>query len=198
MSNPTYTGVLGGSLAYDRILPAVTSSIGIVRRELDLTLHRLDAPAQLRTDIALVVSEAVSNVVMHAYVEMPRGPVYAAVAVRPDALVLAVGDAGRGLTPRLDTPGLGFGLPLMGRLCEDVVVVPQPRGSGTQVTATFRHRLPPMPARFDRERRDSLHEYVRALLESTAETILDTRALVAEADQALRRGDQLRRAFLAS
>jgi serine/threonine-protein kinase RsbW/stage II sporulation protein AB (anti-sigma F factor) len=196
MSHPTYRSGQRGGLVYDRILPAVPSSVGIVRRELDLTLHRLDAPAQLRTDIALVATEAVANVVMHAYVDMPRGPVYAAAEVRPDALVIAVGDAGRGLIPRLDTPGLGFGLPLMGRLCEDLVVTRQPSGTGTQVTATFRHRTAPLSVRFDRERRDSLHEYVRAMVESAAETRLDTRALVAEADQALRRGAQLRRAFL--
>ena len=33
---------------------------------------------------------------------------------------LAISDSGRGILPRLDSPGLGFGLPLMGRLCDDL------------------------------------------------------------------------------
>lgn len=192
MSNPTYTGVL----VFDRILPALRSSVGVVRRDLDLVLHRLGAPRQLRGDVALVASEAVTNVVLHAYVDIPRGPLYAAAVVRRDAVVVAVGDAGRGLCPRLDSPGLGFGLPLMGRLCDDLAVETQPDGEGTLVTATFRRPMRPLPDPSDRERRDSLHAYVRALLESSAEVVYDTRALVAEADQALRRGEQLRRAFL--
>lgn len=195
MSEPTYIAPAGG-LAYERILPAVRCSVGRVRRELDLTLRRADAPDDLRDDAALVASEAVTNVVMHAYVDMPRGPVYAGAKVTRDGLVLAVADAGRGMVPRSESPGLGYGLPLIGRLCDDLVVGQPHQGTGTIVTATFRRPLSPPPSGFDRVRHDSLKEYVRALLDSSAEAIFDARALVAEADQALRRGEQIRRVFL--
>jgi anti-sigma regulatory factor (Ser/Thr protein kinase) len=188
--------VASQGLVFDRILPAVRSSVGVARRGVDGTLHRLGAPDQLRMDVALVVSEAVSNVVMHAYIDRPRGPLYVAAVVDDDAVVIVVGDAGRGLRPRLESPGMGYGLPLMGQLCDDLAVAVPSEGAGTILTATFRHAMPPAPGEFDRTRHDSLKEYVQALLDSSNDGAYDARALVAEADQAMREGEQIRRAFL--
>jgi len=71
----------------------------------------------VRVDIALAVGEACSNVVMHAYVGAPAPGSLTVEASHPSCeLVVAVRDEGRGMLPRPDSPGLGLGLSIMGRL----------------------------------------------------------------------------------
>src|SRR5215210_933631 len=59
---------------YERVLPARSTSVSQIRCELDDALGCLNVDPARRADIALVVSEAGANVVMHAYVDMPPGP----------------------------------------------------------------------------------------------------------------------------
>ena len=55
---------------------------------------------------------------------------------RGDTLVLSVADHGLGMAPRTDSPGLGLGLPLVGRIAERVDIV-APAEGGTQVRMSF-------------------------------------------------------------
>src|SRR3954447_16466310 len=105
-------------LIYDRITPSLRSSVGVVRRELDAELSQLGAVKALRDDVALVVTEAAANVVVHAYEEGRPGPVYVAATLGRHALVVAVCDAGFGVRPDLESRGAGLGFPLMGQLCD--------------------------------------------------------------------------------
>jgi stage II sporulation protein AB (anti-sigma F factor) len=86
-------------------------------------------------DIALAVSEAVSNAVIHAF----RGRAAGKVDVRafPDgnALVVSVSDDGVGVTPNPDSPGLGLGLALIGSLSSGVEL--QKEGPGTTLVMRF-------------------------------------------------------------
>jgi serine/threonine-protein kinase RsbW len=90
-----------------------------------------------RADVALAVSEACTNVVMHAYIDAPAAGYLTVEASHHDGeLVVAVRDEGRGMLPRADSPGLGLGLSVIGRLCHRVEIG-QNGGCGTEVRLTF-------------------------------------------------------------
>jgi anti-sigma regulatory factor (Ser/Thr protein kinase) len=91
----------------------------------------------VRVDIALAVGEACSNVVMHAYVGAPAPGSLTVEASHPGGeLLVAVRDEGRGMLPRTDSPGLGLGLSIMGRLSERLEI--DDNGArGTHVRMTF-------------------------------------------------------------
>jgi anti-sigma regulatory factor (Ser/Thr protein kinase) len=63
--------------------------------------------------IALCVTEAVSNVVVHAYHDGDPGPAILECAATDERITIVVSDEGSGLTPRVESPGLGLGLPLI-------------------------------------------------------------------------------------
>jgi anti-sigma regulatory factor (Ser/Thr protein kinase) len=93
--------------------------------------------------IALAVSEAVTNAVIHAYVDRPvPGDVEVHVERHPDdGLEIRVCDEGRGMMPRSDSPGLGVGLPLVAKLAQRFRVETRPTG-GTAVSMVFPVRDP--------------------------------------------------------
>jgi len=88
------------------------------------------------SEVLLAVSEIVTNCVVHGYRGRPGGRVAIEARHTGDQLVLSVADHGRGMAPRLDSPGLGFGLPLVGRLA-DRVDISAPAGGGTLVSMSF-------------------------------------------------------------
>ena len=62
--------------------------------------------------IALCVTEAMTNVVVHAYRNhVPPGRIELEAELDGDSLCVRVRDHGDGLKPRLYSPGLGLGLP---------------------------------------------------------------------------------------
>src|SRR3954463_16014102 len=67
-------------------------------------------------DVALAVSEAITNAVLHAYREEQTGPMRVVACAEPDRLVVVVRDYGCGMNPNPDNPGVGVGLPLVGAL----------------------------------------------------------------------------------
>jgi anti-sigma regulatory factor (Ser/Thr protein kinase) len=90
-----------------------------------------------RADIALAVSEACTNVVMHAYIDAPApGALTVAAAHHDGELVVAVRDEGRGMLPRTDSPGLGLGLSLIGRLAQQLEIS-QNGARGTELRMSF-------------------------------------------------------------
>ncbi|NUT56268.1 MAG: ATP-binding protein, partial [Thermoleophilia bacterium] len=69
------------------------------------------ATAGQRADVALAVTEALTNVVMHAYVgRAGPGPMRILAAQMDHSLQVEVEDDGIGLGPRPDSPGAGLGL----------------------------------------------------------------------------------------
>ena len=59
----------------------------------------------LLIDLALAVTEAVTNSVVHAFIDREPGIVRAHIQAAPDELVVVVTDNGRGMQPRADSPG---------------------------------------------------------------------------------------------
>jgi serine/threonine-protein kinase RsbW/stage II sporulation protein AB (anti-sigma F factor) len=88
--------------------------------------------------VALAVSEAVTNAVVHAYVDAPEPGEIEVIAQRvsEDCLEILVCDEGRGMLPRHDSPGVGLGLPLVATLAESFEVQAR-AGGGTQVRMAF-------------------------------------------------------------
>ena len=72
--------------------------------------------------IALAVSEAMTNVVVHAYRDTDVGDMRIVACDKPDRLVIVVRDYGAGMLPRADSPGLGLGLPLISTMADDLQI----------------------------------------------------------------------------
>jgi anti-sigma regulatory factor (Ser/Thr protein kinase) len=88
------------------------------------------------SDVLLAVSEVVTNCVVHAYRGQPGGKVDLEARRNGDRLLLSVADDGAGMAPRHDSPGLGLGLPLVGRVARQVDISAQASG-GTIVKMSF-------------------------------------------------------------
>jgi anti-sigma regulatory factor (Ser/Thr protein kinase) len=87
--------------------------------------------------VALAVTEAVANAVLHAYDgREPAGEIVLRGWSAPGRVVLQVSDGGRGLLPRDDSPGLGLGLAIIRHVADDVRIVSS-AGSGTALTLVF-------------------------------------------------------------
>jgi anti-sigma regulatory factor (Ser/Thr protein kinase) len=113
-------------------LPAVPESASVAR---GAVMEALAGVAVDRDGVGIVVSEAVANAIMHAYRDRPQpGRVRVSVEVGDESLEVAVSDDGIGMTPRVDSPGAGLGLPLMTGFADEVVVE---CAAGTRVRARF-------------------------------------------------------------
>ncbi len=117
-------------------LPARAENVAVVRHAFGGLGEALDVPEQLLSDIKLAVTEACTNVVIHAYPE-GEGPMEVRAVLGEEELSVVVRDEGRGVVPRADSPGLGLGLPLIATLTESLEL-----GTGeddaTEVRMTFR------------------------------------------------------------
>src|ERR1700748_862510 len=91
-------------------------------------------PSQIDS-VRLAASEALANSVLHAYRGGP-GLIYANAAVASGELWILISDAGCGLKPRADRPGLGLGLGLISQVSDDFAVVSRATG-GTEVRIRF-------------------------------------------------------------
>lgn len=92
----------------------------------------------LLTSAKLAVSEAVTNAVVHAYVDAPQpGLVRVAASIEGGSLLVEVCDDGSGMMPRLDSPGLGVGLPVIAHNTDTLDIGHSPRG-GTLLRMSFR------------------------------------------------------------
>jgi serine/threonine-protein kinase RsbW/stage II sporulation protein AB (anti-sigma F factor) len=127
---------IADSHVYANALQAEPENVGTLRRELSRAIQPLDISAARAADIVLVVSEALTNVTVHAYIGMPLGPVALTAAVTNGSLRVTVTDEGRGMLPRTDSPGLGLGLGLIARLT-DALEISSPGGRGTELCVSF-------------------------------------------------------------
>lgn len=92
----------------------------------------------LLTNVKLAVSEAVTNAVMHAYVGADQpGEVRLDARVLDERVLVTVADDGVGMVPRLDSPGLGVGLPFIAHTT-DTLDIEAGDGGGTRLRMSFR------------------------------------------------------------
>jgi anti-sigma regulatory factor (Ser/Thr protein kinase) len=124
------------SSGFELELAAETDNVPLVRHALRGLLEASGVPEERISDITLAVTEACANAVLHAYPDS-RGQFEAGADLSPRGeLVVTVRDYGSGMAPRVDSPGLGVGLPVMAAIA-DGLEIDTPEGSGTIVRMTF-------------------------------------------------------------
>ena len=116
---------------------ALAEEVGVARnavagfaKDAGATLNAVEA-------VRLAVSEALTNVVHHAYVGARPGPMVVEAWIGDGALLVLICDEGSGMRPRPDTPGLGLGLPLIAQLADDFRIEDRREGAGTKVSMRF-------------------------------------------------------------
>jgi serine/threonine-protein kinase RsbW len=117
-------------------LPARAENVAVVRHAVGGLGEALAVPEQTLADIRLAVTEACTNVVVHAYPH-GEGPMEVDACLGEERLAIVVRDEGRGMLPRPDSPGLGLGLPLIATLTESLELA-KGIDDATEVRMTFR------------------------------------------------------------
>jgi serine/threonine-protein kinase RsbW/stage II sporulation protein AB (anti-sigma F factor) len=114
-------------------LPAEPQSASRARRAV---LAALSGIAVDRDAVGVVVSEAVTNAVVHAYRDREQpGEVHVSASLDDDGVDISVADDGIGLRPRTDSPGVGLGMPLIADLADRVEITGA--HPGTRVSVHF-------------------------------------------------------------
>ncbi len=119
-------------------LPARPEGVGVVRQALSGVADALDFEEAILADMKMAVTEACTNVVVHAYDE-DEGVLEVEMQAGEDGLTIVVRDHGTGIQPRPTRhapPALGLGLPLIAAL-SDAFELRGSAGSGTEVRMTF-------------------------------------------------------------
>lgn len=98
----------------------------------------LGASSEIGDAVRLAVGEALTNVVMHAYVGREAGKMTVEAWLdADDHLTVRVLDEGHGLIPRTDSPGLGLGMGVMAQMSDDFRVANREGTPGTSVSLRF-------------------------------------------------------------
>ena len=128
------------SAALDCSFSARPASVAAARRVVREWLRvSMTVSDMVVADVALAVSEACTNVVVHAYPEGHNGDATFHVRARCEdgGVHISVTDHGRGLVPRPDSPGAGLGLPVIASVTESVDMGSTEDGTGTVVAMRF-------------------------------------------------------------
>jgi serine/threonine-protein kinase RsbW len=115
--------------------PAVPGAVTEARRWAAQAADRAGATPEVVEAVRLAVSEAVTNVVLHAYPDGP-GEVRLTLAVADGEFWVLVADDGRGAQSAPVSPGLGWGLALIADACQDCVITERTDG-GTELRMSF-------------------------------------------------------------
>lgn len=127
---------------FELTLPARAENVAVVRHAFGGLGDALDVPDHALADVKLAVTEACTNVVVHAYPD-GVGPMSVSAGLADGALTVIVSDEGRGILPRPDSPGLGLGLPLIATLASSLELGTNDREE-TEVRMVF--ELDPTPS----------------------------------------------------
>jgi serine/threonine-protein kinase RsbW len=115
-------------------LPALCDSLALLRHIMRGFRDAYVIGPATMDDIVLAVSEAATNVVVHAYEGRP-GTITVVAHVEDGQLHILVRDHGSGIAPPDDTPRQGHGLALMNHVAASLEILGSP--AGTDVLMTF-------------------------------------------------------------
>ena len=119
-------------------MPARAEGVGVVRQALAGMADALAFDAAVLSDMKMAVTEACTNVVVHAYDE-EAGQLEVQMLAGEQDLTIVVSDHGAGIQPkpaRTEPPALGLGLPLIAAL-SDAFELRGTAGRGTEVRMSF-------------------------------------------------------------
>jgi anti-sigma regulatory factor (Ser/Thr protein kinase) len=116
----------------DLELPAEPESVAEARHAAARLARRYGAE---EADVKIAVSEAVGNAVLHAYRGGADGTITVKGALVRGKLVFVVTDTGVGMSPNPDSPGLHLGIPLIGKVAEDMRI--DAGAGGTSISFSF-------------------------------------------------------------
>jgi anti-sigma regulatory factor (Ser/Thr protein kinase) len=116
-------------------LPAVAASVPRARRLVAEFARQAGVRGRRLELLRLAVSEAVTNVVVHAY-RGRSGSIGVAGAIASGELWVLVSDSGCGYQTPPQAPGLGLGLMLIAEACDDFVITERAEG-GTEARMLF-------------------------------------------------------------
>jgi anti-sigma regulatory factor (Ser/Thr protein kinase) len=119
-----------------RTYDAVPASVPEARHTLAAFAAAAGATNDELDSIRLATSEAITNVVVHAYGDA-AGHVHVSAAIAEDELWVLIGDDGGGLHTGSTRGGLGVGLALIAELTDSFAVVNRSSG-GTEVRMRFK------------------------------------------------------------
>jgi len=123
------------------LLAPLAASIPVARNAVCELCRELGLAGELTDQVGLAVTEACTNVVLHAYDDDSRDAAFTVhAAVNGSALSVTVRDAGGGMPVAAGAvsknAGLGLGMQLMAQAASSFDVVSRP-GAGTRVTLRF-------------------------------------------------------------
>jgi anti-sigma regulatory factor (Ser/Thr protein kinase) len=124
------------SVQLHRSMIAVPASVPALRSDVAAFARAVGVHEPLLSSVKLAVSEAVTNAVLHAYVGRLPGAVRVAAWIDDGSLLVEVADDGDGMMPRLDSPGLGVGLPFIADTADSLDISSSPDG-GAQLRMSF-------------------------------------------------------------
>ncbi len=128
---------MGHGQVFDALYAAQPAQIAQIRSEVVSVAAGCGADESTLAKIKLAVSEAATNVVLHAYRHDPgAGDVRVSIELAENCLNVGVRDSGIGMSPRADSPGAGLGLSLMANLADRCAINTAPQG-GTEVILRF-------------------------------------------------------------
>ena len=136
-------GGLGGLIRFSALPKNVPRARGAIREQ----LAARGLAEDLVTNVSIAVTEAVGNVVRHAYRQQPHpGDFEINTTLTDDTIEIAVRDQGCGPRPNPHSEGISMGIPLMSALADTFSIHGKPC-QGTTVRMTF--PIIPAPATRD-------------------------------------------------
>ena len=145
------------AIGLDASYPAQPPQVAVIRRSVSAIAKRGGAEVGTLIRLELAVSEAATNVVLHAYrAPTAAGRIHVTAIVERGTLEVIVRDNGSGMAPRTDSPGMGLGLSLMASE-SDRFEVRTVDGGGTEVQLSFELHARKRSARFARDAQPGVH-----------------------------------------
>jgi anti-sigma regulatory factor (Ser/Thr protein kinase) len=113
------------------VLPAEAKSVFAARQA--LSQYVMGEGVDLER-VRTAVSEAIGNAVIHAYRGHETGSVELRAEWTDEGLLVTVSDQGVGMTPNIDSGGLGLGLALIGKVSDRFEIA---EGQGVKIRMVF-------------------------------------------------------------
>jgi anti-sigma regulatory factor (Ser/Thr protein kinase) len=119
----------------DQACPAIPESVPRMRQAVVALAEEAGAADAALDAIRLATSEALTNVVVHAYDGDP-GPIRLHAAVQSGDLAVSIADDGHGLRPTVNRRGMGLGLAIIAEAAKELSICRRPAG-GTELRMRF-------------------------------------------------------------